>query len=141
MTQAIKIHEDDIAKIAQAVVLRLEPVIDEKMEALDARMAKIELAMAPVSGSTMHSINNHLGVGVEEMSRLADSYEKLTELLNLALSGHQAGIRLQRRMDEFQDKMRGRMSEVESAVDAVRDQVTRKGGALAPSAPRDDSEH
>lgn len=113
-------NDDAIAKIAQAVVTRLEPVVEAKFSKLDARLTSMELALAPVGGRTIHDINNHLLVGKDSLERLADSYEKLKELLNIAFENHQTQLALTRRMNDFEDRVRGRMAEFEHAVNLMR---------------------
>jgi hypothetical protein len=110
------VTDDAIAKIAQAVVARLEPVVEAKFSKIEARLASMELALAPVGGRTIHDINNNLGVGVDNLERLADSYDKLRDLLNVAFENHQSHLTLTRRMNDFEDRVRGRMAEFEQAV-------------------------
>jgi len=107
------VTDDAIAKIAQAVVARLEPVVEAKLSKLEQRLASMELSLAPVGGRTIHDINSHLTVGSDSLERLADSYDKLKELLNTAFESHQSHLVLQRRMNEFEDRVRGRLAEVD----------------------------
>jgi hypothetical protein len=107
------VSDDAIAKIAQAVVARLEPVVEAKFSRLEARLSTMELAFAPVGGRTIHDIHNHLTVGVDSLERLAGSYDKLCELVNTAMQNHQSQLVLQRRMNEFEDRVRGRLAEVD----------------------------
>jgi hypothetical protein len=107
------VSDDAIAKIAQAVVARLEPVVEAKVSKLEARLSTMELALAPVGGRTIHDIHNHLTVGVDSLERLAGSYDKLCELVNTAMQNHQSQLVLQRRMNEFEDRVRGKLAEVD----------------------------
>lgn len=111
------VNDDAIAKIAQAVVARLEPVVEAKFSKLEARLATMELSLAPVGGRTIHDINENFTVGVDGLQRLADSYDKLRELLNIAFENHQSHLVLTRRMNDFEDRVRGRMAELEKTIE------------------------
>lgn len=113
------VSDDAIAKIAQAVVTRLEPVVEAKFSKLEARLAMMELSLAPVGGRTIHDINENLTVGVDGLQRLADSYDKLKELLNTAFESHQSHQVLTRRMNDFEDRVRVRMAELERAANML----------------------
>lgn len=110
------VNDDAIAKIAQAVVARLEPVVEAKFSRVEARLAAMELSLAPVGGRTIHDINENLTVGVDGLQRLADSYDKLRDLLNIAFANHQSHLVLQRQMNDFEDRVRGRMAEFEQRL-------------------------
>lgn len=105
--------DDTIAKIAHAVVTRLEPMVEAKFARLEARLSTMELVLAPVGGRTVHDIHNKLMVGTDGLERLSASYEKLCELMNLGFENHQAHLALQRRVNDFEDRMRGRVAELE----------------------------
>jgi hypothetical protein len=113
------VSDDAIAKIAQAVVTRLEPVVEAKVAKLEARLAMMELLLAPVGGRTVHDIHQHLMVGAGSLDRLADSYDKLKELLNIAFETHQSHLVVTRRMNDFEDRVRGRMAELQKSIDMM----------------------
>ena len=124
--QAAVLKDDDaIAKIAQAVVARLEPIVEARFSKLEARLGAMELLLAPIGGRTFHDINQYLMVGSGSLDRLADSYDKLRELLNLAFETHQTYLALQRRMNELEDRMRGRLADVEQAIELDRADIQR----------------
>lgn len=110
------VSDDTIAAIAASVVGRLEPMLEQKLSSLEARLASMELALAPVGGRTIHDINSNLTVGSDSLERLADSYDKLRELLNVAFANHQSHLIVQRRMNDFEDRVRGRMAELEAQI-------------------------
>lgn len=118
------VSDDAIAKIAQAVVTRLEPVVEAKFSKLEARLSVMELALAPVGGRTIHDIHNHLMVGADSLERLAGSYDKLCELVNTAMQNHQSHLALQRRISAFEDHVRGRLANVEQSMEHDRASAT-----------------
>lgn len=91
-----------IQSIAEAVVHKLEPILLERFGEIRDRLGKIELQVAPVAGRTIHDIKNHLAVGSEDLGRLADSYEKLVEVLNVGMERRQAHIKIIRRLDDLE---------------------------------------
>lgn len=125
MQQTVLNDDDAIAKIAKAVVARLEPVVEAMFSKLEARLVSMELLLAPIGGRTFHDINTHIMVGSGSLERLADSYDKLRELLNLAFETHQTHLALQRRMNELEDRLRGRMADIEQSIELDRADIQR----------------
>lgn len=120
----MQVDDDTIARLAQSLLERMEPIVTAQFSKLEARLSNMELVLAPVGGRTIHDINTHLTVGADGIERLATSYEKLCELLNSAFTNEQARLMLRRRMDDFEERVRGRIAEFKQRLDAIAIKAT-----------------
>jgi hypothetical protein len=102
----VKLDAVVISQIADAVIGKLQPVLLGRFDELDGRLAKVELAVAPITGRTIHDMHGHLAVSAVNVERIADSYEKLTELLDLAFANKAAHNGLMGRVAKVETEVR-----------------------------------
>ncbi len=109
MVNYMKLDEAQIErlteKIVQGVLAKIEPKIEANMVAINQRLSRIELEVAPIGGRTVHDIHGHLAVSRYGIDRLADSYERLAELVNIVSADEAKHVAASRRIDEVQKQL------------------------------------